>query len=104
MAPQKTAQQKQEEQFNAGWRAQVEFERGVRSLKSRKEAADFVESGPRQGEPGGQFYTTLGAFLHGHYPSSASDWERQLYIEFCERTTAAKRTKQGSVVAEQSDG
>lgn len=104
MAQRKTAKQKQEEQFNAGWRAQVEFEQGVRRLKSDKEAADFVESGPRQGEPGGQLYTTFGAFLHGHYPSSASDWEWQLYIEFRERTTAAKRKKQGSEAAEQTDG
>ncbi|NOJ80498.1 hypothetical protein [Myxococcus xanthus] len=104
MAPRKTAKQQQEEKFNAGWRAQVEFEQEVRRLKSRKEAADFVESGPRQGQPGGQLYTNFGAFLNDLDPSSASDWERQLYIEFRERTTAAKRKKQGSESAEQTDG
>jgi len=89
MTSRKTTKQKQEQEFYEGLREERLFKQGVRALETREEVKDFLESGPRQGEPGGQLYTNLGAFLNDHEPRGAADWERQLATELRERLRAA---------------
>ena len=90
MATRKTANQKQEEQYNVRWREQHYFQQRVRELESLEEVVDFIESGPRSGEPSGEFYGRLGAFLNGYDPQDAADWERQIFAELRQRLRAAK--------------
>ncbi len=77
-----------------------EWERFKSSLETIKDLIDglrFVNAGPRQGKPGGQYYSNLGFFLRRvAIPEGANPDELALYRGLSSRLEEARQFKPGT--------